>query len=229
MELIFIRHGQPEWISEGRNLTDPPLTQRGARQASALAERATEWRRPTEIVVSNARRARETAEPLCRALGIEPTVAPWFNEIRLPPEWGGAPTEVIEQLSRRARGRSVDEWWDGLPGGERFHDFYTRITSALAEFLAQRGAIRPSPGVHPSVWNITTREHRIVFVGHAGSNSTAMGFLLGLEPVPWPWERLVSYHASLSRLKPATMLGGHIFGLRSLSDLSHLSAELQTR
>ena len=55
------------------------------------------------------------------------------------------------------------------------------------------------------------------------------GGVLGLEPVPWPWERLVSYHASVSRMKASSLLGAQIFGLRGLSDVSHLPVAKQTR
>jgi 2,3-bisphosphoglycerate-dependent phosphoglycerate mutase len=229
VELIFIRHAQPEWVRDDKNVNDPPLTATGVQQAIRLAESTSQWKKPTAIIVSPTRRTRETAEQLCRKLAIEPTIAPWLEELRLPPEWEGAPAKIVADFFIRSRERSLEEWWEGIPGGESFHQFWERITVNLERFLAERGAVRASPAAHPSVWNVESAEERIVFVGHGGSNSAAISFLLGLEPVPWPWERLVSYHASVSRLKSSALLGGRIFGLRAMSDLSHLPPELMTR
>ena len=39
MEIVLVRHGQPEWVRDGRNVVDPPLTELGHRQAEAMAER----------------------------------------------------------------------------------------------------------------------------------------------------------------------------------------------
>src|SRR5262249_12638647 len=143
--------------------------------------------------------------------------------------WEGAPAEIVAEFFLKSRDRKPDEWWEGMPGGEPFRDFYTRITSNLAAFLEARTAVQPDPKNHPSLWTVGARDHRIVFVGHGGSNSAAISFLLGIEAVPWPWERFVSYHASISRLKASTLLGGHVFGLRALSDVAHLPVESRTR
>jgi broad specificity phosphatase PhoE len=38
VEFVLVRHGQPEWVRDGFNVADPPLTERGQRQASLMAE-----------------------------------------------------------------------------------------------------------------------------------------------------------------------------------------------
>ena len=38
MEIVLIRHGEPEWVLDGLNVDNPPLTSRGHRQAAAMAE-----------------------------------------------------------------------------------------------------------------------------------------------------------------------------------------------
>ncbi|MCK6544533.1 histidine phosphatase family protein [Myxococcota bacterium] len=230
MELIFVRHGQPEWERDGRSLIDPPLTDLGRTQAARLGEAARSWRAVDAIFVSPMRRARETAEPLCLALAKEPITIPWFAEIGLPASWEGAPAQLVGEWLTRARHRTVDEWWEGLPGGETFRDFWARITTNLAHHLAELGATRPTPEAHPSVWQVQEpHDRRYVFVGHGGANSVALSFLLGIEPVPWAWERFVSHHASVSRVKSSSLLDGRVFGLRAMSDVAHLPPELQTR
>ena len=37
MEIVLIRHGQPEWTKDGRNVVDPPLTALGHEQAERQA------------------------------------------------------------------------------------------------------------------------------------------------------------------------------------------------
>ena len=38
VEFVLVRHGQPEWVRDGFNVADPPLTEFGERQASLMAE-----------------------------------------------------------------------------------------------------------------------------------------------------------------------------------------------
>lgn len=209
--------------------TDPDLTDRGRTQAARLAAAARRWPRPTELVVSPMKRALATAAAVAEALDIAPTVLPWFEEIGLPPHCDGAPGDRVNEFLSQARHRAPLEWWDGLPGGETFGHFHDRVIGNLTQFLAARGGIRPDPVAHPSLWRVAPGEHRIVFVGHGGSNATAIGFLLGIEAVPWPWERFVTGHASISRLRASSLMGGHLFGLRTLSDVEHLDHDLRTR
>ena len=70
---------------------------------------------------------------------------------------------------------------------------------------------------------------RIVVVAHAGTNATALGHLLGIPPVPWEWERFVTFHASMSRVRAAGDQRRPPFSLSRLSDVDHLQPELHTR
>ena len=63
-----MRHGQPEWVRDGLNIVDPPLTELGHRQAAALAAAMTN-EALDEVLVSPLLRARETAAPVLEALG----------------------------------------------------------------------------------------------------------------------------------------------------------------
>ena len=38
MEIVLIRHGEPEWVRDGLNVVDPPLTERGHMQAARTGE-----------------------------------------------------------------------------------------------------------------------------------------------------------------------------------------------
>ena len=105
-------------------------------------------------------------------------------------------------------------------------DFVARVRAGAAQFLATHG-IRPAPGELP-VWHIDEPGRRTGFIAHAGTNSVLVCHLLGLSPTPWEWDRLVMRHASISRLVALPVGDGHVFSLRSLSDVEHLERDQRT-
>lgn len=224
MELIFVRHGQPGWDRDGRAVADPDLTDLGRAQADHVGRLLADTR-IDELLVSPLRRAQQTAAPLVEATGLTPTTLDWLAEISAP-DWDGTPTEEVERIFRENRDRSVDELWDGLPGGESFRDFHVRITTGLEGLLRDRGAA--TARATPPQWHLPTDERRVVIVAHAGTNATAIGHLLGVAPVPWEWERFALRHASISTLVPLPICGAHAYRLEGLSDVGHLPATLHT-
>ena len=38
MEIVLVRHGEPEWVRNELNVVDPPLTDRGHMQAARMGE-----------------------------------------------------------------------------------------------------------------------------------------------------------------------------------------------
>ncbi|MBC7273166.1 MAG: histidine phosphatase family protein, partial [Streptomyces sp.] len=69
--LLLARHGQSVWHAENRyaGVSDIPLTETGRAQAEALG-RWVEARPVAAVWTSPLARAVETAEPVCRALGL---------------------------------------------------------------------------------------------------------------------------------------------------------------
>ena len=225
MELVLVRHGEPEWVRHGYNVDDPPLTERGHEQARRLGERlATE--QFDDVLVSPLVRARETAAPLLGQTGRAEQVDRWLEEIRNP-VWHGTPAERAEEAFEEERRRPAHERWAGLEGGEPVRDFVTRIHLGASLFFAERG-IEPAREDLP-VWRIRDPDCRILLVAHAGTNAVVICHVLGLVPVPWEWERFLLAHASITRLETFATGEGHIFGLTRLSDVEHLPADLRTR
>ena len=68
MELYIIRHGEPDVTLE--DLSDPPLTELGHRQAAATAELLARTHFDA-VYVSPQRRAQQTAEPLLHGRDVE--------------------------------------------------------------------------------------------------------------------------------------------------------------
>jgi broad specificity phosphatase PhoE len=224
MELVLVRHAQPEWARDRTAQVDPGLTEVGRRQAHLAADRLAG--EPFDrVLISTATRARQTASPLLPRLDTTPAAErPWLHEIHMPAAWEGTPSEEVGRVLAEARGRPRDAWWDGLPGGESFRDFHARVTQGLVEELAALGIHRDAAGL----WHVPEGSPRLLLVAHAGTNSVVLGHLLGLEPEPWEWERFASDHASLTVLRSTRIAGGHIFSLQRFSDVSHLPADLVT-
>ena len=221
---MLVRHAQPEWVRDGRNVANPPLTELGFAQAERLAK-ALDGEAFDEVYVSPLTRARQTAGPLLNALGAEEIIEPWLEEIR-DPDWHGEPAEGAMKAFTALRQRVAMEQWDGLPGGEPMHEFVARVRVGGTEFLERRGIRRVDDNL--PVWAIDDSERRIGLIAHAGTNSVFTCLLLGLEPTPWEWDRLVMRHSSVSRLIALPIGDGFVFSLSSLSDVEHLDPEQRT-
>ena len=225
MEIVFIRHGQPEWIRDGLNVENPPLTALGHAQAQAMAQ-ALASEEFDEVYASPLLRARQTAAPLFEALGREEQIAPWLEEIR-DPAWHGTPQEKAQVAYEELKGRPAHDRWEGLEGGESIREFTKRIRGGADEFFGARGLARADHDL--PIWQIERPGRRIALVAHAGTNSVSIAHLLGLQPTPWEWERFVIGHTSVSRLEALELHDGFTFSLTKLSDLEHLDADQRTR
>jgi probable phosphoglycerate mutase len=225
MEIVLVRHGQPEWVRGGLNVDDPPLTRVGQDQAVRMAE-ALARERFDEVVCSPLVRARQTAAPLLERLGRDERVEDWTEEIRNP-VWHGTPAEKAEVAFAELRARPAAARWEGLDGGESPRDFVQRVHNAASYWLAERG-IERIDGELP-LWRIREPDRRLAIVAHAGTNTVLIGHLLGLVPTPWEWERFVLHHASISRVEAVQLGDGWTFCLTRLSGVDHLPAELRTR
>lgn len=126
MDLFLIRHGQPDWAPGRIATNDPSLTQLGREQADRVGHRLSALEEVDELWASPLNRAMETSESVESHLGRQREVYDWLKEIQNPRIWEGEPAEVIEKELEQANIRSMDEMWDGLPGGESFRDFHQR-------------------------------------------------------------------------------------------------------
>ncbi|MFP4512049.1 MAG: histidine phosphatase family protein [Acidimicrobiales bacterium] len=225
MELVLVRHAEPEWVREGLSVDNPPLTERGRDQARRLADRLAHEHFDT-VMVSTMRRARQTAAPIVEVLGAEPSFENWLEELRMP-DWTGTPSEEVDELFKRAMARPIEDHWDGMAGGESFRAFHERITKGLEASLAPLGTF-PTDDDTP-LWEIDDEDARVLVVAHAGTNATIIGHMLGIQPLPWEWERFVMFHASFSVLRPMRVGHGWSFNLFKLGDAEHLPDQMRTR
>lgn len=151
--ITVLRHGETDWnaarLIQGR--TEVPLNERGRIQASesaALLSETGSWRR---IVASPLGRARETAEIIAEALGLDaPALVP----------------DIIERDFGPAEGMLVPEAearWPGLevPGAEALDELGRRGAAALTRLL------HDEPGT--------------IVVAHGALMRAALGELAGID------------------------------------------------
>ncbi len=227
MDLFLVRHGQPDWAPGRVARNDPGLTDLGHEQARRVGHRLQALSEVDELWVSPMSRAMQTSEPVATDLGHDREVHEWLREIQNPPEWDGSPVEVIEKGFEEANFRSMDEMWDGLPGGESFRVFHERVVDGLVETLDSHG-VHPAAEGERHLWNVDDPDRRVVVVAHAGTNAVILGHLLGLDPVPWEWDRFRQPHTGVSRLTTFRVSTGWAFSLRQLGDVAHLHPGMVT-
>lgn len=227
MELILVRHGQPAWSTpDGRGVNDPGLTPLGHAQAAAVAARLGDHgdapaAGPVDrLFISPAVRAQETAAPIGPALGVAGETRGWLTELRSAPEWDGQPIEEVEARFIEIRGRSRAAMWDGIEGAEPFRDFHERVIGGVRSLLVELGI---TPAAEDGLWDVgPAAPQRVVLVAHAGTNSTIIAHLLGIEPQPWELDRFAMGHASVAVLTTTDCAGAHLWSLRALGDANHL-------
>jgi probable phosphoglycerate mutase len=140
-EVVLVRHGasaaaipgEPFETLEGQS--DPALAPEGQEQARAVAERLAATERFAGLFVTTLRRTAETAAPLAKLTGLEPTTIPELREVGLG-EWEGG------ELRIRAAERDpkffevvAAERWDAIPGAEPADEFAARVTAGLQKVI----------------------------------------------------------------------------------------------
>ena len=125
--VLILRHAetsQPD-IFHGAE-SDVGISERGRRQAETVAPLLAA-ERPAAVVSSAMRRARESAEPIARACGLELEIQPTLHERRVGPLSGTRthpPNDLWESTIARWK---AGEFNYALPGAESFLDIRNRV------------------------------------------------------------------------------------------------------
>jgi len=197
MEIVWIRHGEPERIAPGSGVrADPQLTASGQEQAELLAD----WLASEQIdavLSSPLRRAYETAQPIAVALGREVETFEGIVEYDVNSDHY-IPTEEL-RVTKDARWTAMVEGrWDEF-GAEAPEIFRGRIDEAVNE-IVERFAGR-----------------RVAAVCHGGVINVALGSVLGIGQPLW----FEPGYTSMSRMLASR---GGIRSVASLNELAHLKA-----
>ncbi len=221
MEIVLVRHGQPQWEPEGKADDDPELTPLGLEQAERVGQFL--GRECFDaFYVSPLLRSRQTASPLARRLGMEPKVVPWLEEIRTP-RMAGTPAEKVRRYMEEFRAQDLVKWWEGPPGGESFRHFHERVVGGVEPLLTDSHRMGVHEGGAWRLWQVPPSPQRLVVVSHAGVSAVLVSHLLGIEAVPWEWERFHLGWAGIARLVTNRLAGAAIWRLLSFDERTHLA------
>jgi probable phosphoglycerate mutase len=130
--VYVVRHGETEWSRSGRHTgrTDPPLTDHGREQATALA--GTLAGHEFALVLSSPlQRAAQT----CRLAGFG-DAAELCADLR---EWDYGDYEGLTTPQIRERAPDWNLWRDGCPGGEAPAAIGSRVDRVLQRFAEVDG------------------------------------------------------------------------------------------
>jgi broad specificity phosphatase PhoE len=157
--LLLVRHGQPTRAGEDASRdakVDPPLSERGQRQAEAVAD-ALASEALTAVYSSGLRRARETGAAVGARHGLEPIV--WdelreFEGFRDVPDGESVRAWVPPALMEGLKTRFVRERrWDAFPFSEPREEFRNRVASAMEGILGSNPGGRVVVACHGGVIN----------------------------------------------------------------------------
>jgi 2,3-bisphosphoglycerate-dependent phosphoglycerate mutase len=195
MELLWVRHGEPERIAPGLGIpADPPLTAAGREQAQRLADWLA-FEAIDAVVASPLLRATETAAPIAAAHGLEVEVVAELIEYD---------SQSDHYIPMEELARNKDDRWLAMIEGrwEEFGadppDVFRSRVAATVDMLVERFA-----------------GQRVVAVCHGGVVNVALGLVLDIDRTLW----FEPGYSSLHRVK-ASRSG--VKSIASINELAHL-------
>lgn len=199
---LLLRHGQTVLSVEKRfsGVGDQPLTETGRAQAAAAATRlATSG--ATAVVSSPVRRARETAQAVADALGVELALEPGLRETDFG-DWEGYTFGEVGKRWPDEMAAWLADTAVTPPYGESFDATAVRVREALDRVLAAYAG------------------QRVVLVSHVSPIKTLLRFALDAPP-----SALYRIHLDLACLSEVQWFADGPSVVRSLNDTHHLPPE----
>ncbi len=134
MKLILIRHGETEWVRQGRyqGSTDVPLNKIGILQAHALGK-ALKGEKPKIIYCSELLRAYQTANEIAKTCRRDITVDKRLNELCFGDWEGRHHARIHQKFPKASKAWYAANWKSRPPGGESLKSLDLRISSFLTD------------------------------------------------------------------------------------------------
>lgn len=138
MILYVTRHGETEYNAQGRyaGSTDIPLNETGIRQAHELAMRLQDIKYDI-TACSPMLRARQTADIVCAALGMNYTVYPEFAERSVGVYEGLTKEEIMQRYPELWARKCTSQPDDAPTGGETIRQACARVDKGMDRLLKE--------------------------------------------------------------------------------------------
>ncbi|MFR9753180.1 bifunctional RNase H/acid phosphatase [Nocardia sp. 004] len=198
--MLLLRHGQTELSRQRRycGRSDPPLTPLGRRQAAGAAAMLSAEGGIAAVVSSPLGRARETAQAVATALGVEMEIHDGLIETDFG-AWEGMTFAEAAQRDPELHARWLGDPSIAAPGGESFDQVAERVGAACRDLIERY----PGAGV--------------VVVSHVTPIKMLVRSALGVGP-----ELLYRLHLDLASLSIAEFYPDGGSSVRRVNDTSYL-------
>jgi broad specificity phosphatase PhoE len=153
--LLLVRHGETEWHTENRyaGTSEVGLTERGLRQAEQLAAfLSVQAEQPVALYCSPLGRARRTAEPSAKALGLHTEIVSQLREVHFGVAEGRVLGELPEDVVSAFR---ADPVAGAFPEAEPPLEAAQRGVAALREIAAREQGRRVLIVAHNTLLRLT--------------------------------------------------------------------------
>lgn len=199
--ILLTRHGHVEGIRPARfrGRAELPLTERGLREADALARRIAATWQPVAVFTSPLQRCVVTGGKIAAACGLKGEVRDGLGDI----DYGGWQMRTHDEVKAESRD-AYHQWYSAphltrFPEGESLQDVMARTTDVLREALQHFPA------------------QTVVLVGHDSVNRVLLMQLLDM-PLAAYW-RLVQDPGTLNEIEISA--AGEVV-VQRVNDTSHL-------
>ena len=230
MEIVLVRHGQPEWLKNNEYNLNPNLTEKGSLQAE-MSSSIFQKNEVDKIWVSPLLRAQQTLEPFKKAgVSEDITVHEWLQEMRDSEEVDliGKPNKEIEEFFIKRNSKSFEEWLV-TNHGEYMKEFSDNIITNLGVSLNELGVVSID-NKYDRLFELKNNEtEKLMIISHAGTMSVLISYFLNMPLYPWTWKKFLPRHAGHTILKSTQISSGHFFRLKEFNNVSFMNSdELKT-
>ena len=230
MEIVLVRHGQPEWLKNNEYNLNPNLTEKGFLQAE-MSSSIFQKNEVDKIWVSPLLRAQQTLEPFKKAgVSEDITVHEWLQEMRDSEEVDliGKPNNEIEEFFIKRNSKSFEEWLV-TNHGEYMKEFSDNIITNLGVSLNELGVVSLD-NKYDRLFELKNNEtEKLMIISHAGTMSVLISYFLNMPLYPWTWRKFLPRHAGHTILKSSQISSGHFFRLKEFNNVSFMNSdELKT-
>ena len=161
--LYLFRHGAVDYVNPDGSWVDDPdhvdLNERGQQQAVAMAELFQDVHVDTALC-SPLPRTRQTGEVILGSRDVKLEVVADLEEIRPTTGEAAGGYDIVSDVAFSHWRAHQDD--ATFLGGERYHDFYARVSNAIEAILADQS------------W------HNLAVFAHGGTNAAILGWATGV-------------------------------------------------
>ena len=226
MEIVLIRHGQPEWMPGEVYTKNPGLTSLGKIQ-SEKSSSAFQENIADEIWVSPLKRAQETLTPFReRNIGKSIHVYEWLQEMQDEEEETlyGKNTEEVMAFFAKRNSQSFEEWSEASHG-KYMEVFRKNIVSNLEIELSNRGILSLDAEYDRRFDLNESSIERLMIISHAGTMSVLLSYFLNMPLYAWTWRKFLPRHTGHTTLKSTQISGGQFFRLKEFNNVSFTDSD----